>query len=99
MKDNPDWRLIPRDLLVVMSLTFFASCEPQPVAPPPAEVSVTQPLMKEVTEWDDFTGRIEPIKSVEVRARVSGYLNSIHFKDGQEVKGGRSVVCDRSETL
>ena len=88
MKDNPDWRLIPRDLLVVMILTFFASCKPQPVAPPPSEVSVTQPLMKEVTEWDDFTGRIEPIKSVEVRARVSGYLDSIHFKDGQEVKAG-----------
>jgi multidrug efflux system membrane fusion protein len=88
MKENPDWRLIPRDLLVVMILTLFASCKPQPVAPPPAEVSVTQPLMKEVTEWDDFTGRIEPIKSVEVRARVSGYLNSIHFKDGQEVKAG-----------
>ena len=47
-----------------------------------------QPVSKEVTEWDDFTGRLEPIKSVEVRARVSGYLDSIHFKDGQEVKAG-----------
>ena len=47
-----------------------------------------QPVLKEVTEWDDFTGRLEPIKSVEVRARVSGYLDSIHFKDGQEVKTG-----------
>ena len=47
-----------------------------------------QPVVKEVTEWDDFTGRLEPIKSVEVRARVSGYLDSIHFKDGQEVKTG-----------
>ena len=47
-----------------------------------------QPVLKEVTEWDDFTGRLEPIKSVEVRARVSGYLDSIHFKDGQVVKTG-----------
>ena len=44
--------------------------------------------IKEVTEWDDFTGRLEPIKSVEVRARVSGWLDSIHFKDGQVVKAG-----------
>jgi RND family efflux transporter MFP subunit len=47
-----------------------------------------QPVVKEVTEWDDFTGRLEPIKSVEVRARVSGWLDSIHFKDGQMVKAG-----------
>lgn len=47
-----------------------------------------QPVLKDVTEWDDFTARLEPIKSVEVRARVSGYLDSIHFKDGQEVKVG-----------
>ena len=49
---------------------------------------MTQPVIKEVTEWDDFTGRLEPIKSVEVRAPVSGYLDSIHFKDGQVVKTG-----------
>ncbi|MGB7793314.1 MAG: efflux RND transporter periplasmic adaptor subunit [Terrimicrobiaceae bacterium] len=79
-----------RDLLVVVvALTLFSGCKPQQqVAPPPPEVSIVQPVSKEVTEWDDFTGRLEPIKSVEVRPRVSGYLDSIHFKDGQVVKAG-----------
>ena len=75
--------------MVVVALALFSGCKPpQQVAPPPPEVSIVQPVSKEVTEWDDFTGRLEPIKSVEVRARVSGYLDSIHFKDGQVVKAG-----------
>jgi RND family efflux transporter MFP subunit len=81
---------ICRDLFViVVALTLYSGCRPQQqVAPPPPEVSTVQPVVKEVTEWDDFTGRLEPIKSVEVRARVSGWLDSIHFKDGQVVKTG-----------
>ncbi len=76
-------------LVVIVALTLFSGCKPQQqVAPPPPEVSIVQPVSKEVTEWDDFTGRLEPIKSVEVRARVSGWLDSIHFKDGQVVKTG-----------
>ncbi|HEY5744099.1 MAG TPA: efflux RND transporter periplasmic adaptor subunit [Terrimicrobiaceae bacterium] len=70
------------------ALLCLTACKPQQVAPPPPEVSVASPVVKEVTEWDDLTGRLEPIKSVEVRPRVSGYLDSIHFKDGQEVKAG-----------
>ena len=60
---------------------------------------MTQPVIKEVTEWDDFTGRLEPIKSVEVRARVSGYLDSIHFKDGQVVKTGDLLFRHRSQAV
>jgi RND family efflux transporter MFP subunit len=75
--------------IAVVVLILFSGCKPQQqVAPPPPEVSAVQPVSKEVTEWDDFTGRLEPIKSVEVRARVSGWLDSIHFKDGQVVKAG-----------
>ena len=70
-------------------VALISGCRPQKqVAPPPPEVSAIHPVVKEVTEWDDFTGRLEPIKSVEVRARVSGWLDSIHFKDGQVVKTG-----------
>ena len=72
----------------ILVFALLSACKPKPVTPPPPEVTTTQPVSKEVTEWDDFTGRLEPIKSVEVRARVNGYLNSIHFKDGQEVKAG-----------
>jgi RND family efflux transporter MFP subunit len=57
-----------------------------PAAPPP--VTTAKPLVKEITEWDEFTGQFEPVDSVEIRARVSGYLESIHFTDGQIVKEG-----------
>lgn len=89
MKDTPTRKSTCHDLLAIVVMLFVvASCKPQQATPPPPEVSVAQPVTKEVTEWDDFTGRLEPIKSVEVRARVSGYLDSIHFKDGQQVKAG-----------
>jgi membrane fusion protein, multidrug efflux system len=56
--------------------------------PPPPPVTVNQPLFKDVVEWDQYQGRIEAVDSVEVRARVSGYLESVKFKDGDEVKQG-----------
>jgi RND family efflux transporter MFP subunit len=54
----------------------------------PAEVFVTQPVTKEVTEFEDFTGRTEAVDSIEIRARVTGYLDKVHFKEGAEVKQG-----------
>jgi RND family efflux transporter MFP subunit len=49
---------------------------------------VAKPLVKEMEEWSDFTGQFEARESVEVRPRVSGYLESINFTDGQLVKRG-----------
>lgn len=57
-----------------------------PQAPP--AVTVSTPLQKEITEWDEFTGQFAAVDYVEVRARVSGYLTEIHFQDGQIVKQG-----------
>lgn len=54
----------------------------------PLPVTVAEPLVKKIIEWDEYTGRFEAQERVEVRARVSGYLESIHFKDGQLVKKG-----------
>ena len=54
-------------------------------APAPV-VTVSKPLQREITEWDEYTGRFAPVATVEVRARVSGFINSIHFKDGEIVK-------------
>lgn len=51
-------------------------------------VTVSQPVQREVIDWDEYPGRLEAIESVEVRSRVNGYLESIHFKDGAEVKKG-----------
>jgi RND family efflux transporter MFP subunit len=51
-------------------------------------VSVSQPLQRQVVEWDEYTGRFDAVETVEVRARVSGYLSTVHFKDGQRVQQG-----------
>ncbi len=59
-----------------------------PVAPPPPKVTVGQPVVRELIEWDEYIGRLEAVDSVEVRARVSGYLQSVHFKEGAIVKKG-----------
>lgn len=57
-------------------------------APKPPEVTISQVVQRSVVDQEEFTGRMEAVESVEVRARVRGYLNSVHFKDGQEVKAG-----------
>jgi len=57
-------------------------------APPAPPVTVATPLAKRVTNWDEFTGRFEASEQVEVRARVSGFLDSVHFRDGDLVKAG-----------
>jgi RND family efflux transporter MFP subunit len=51
-------------------------------------VSVAQPVQRDIVEWDEYTGRFDATETVEIRARVSGYLNDVHFKDGQEVRQG-----------
>jgi RND family efflux transporter MFP subunit len=74
--------------LVAVALAL-ASCTGRPASAPPApKVKVVQPLAREITEWDEFTARLEAIDSVEVRPRVGGYLESIHFQDGALVKKG-----------
>ena len=55
---------------------------------PPIIVKTVNPVSREVMEWDEYTGRIEAMQSVEIRARVSGYLEQVHFKDGQRVRKG-----------
>jgi membrane fusion protein, multidrug efflux system len=57
-------------------------------APPPSEVDAAQVVVKPVRQWDEFSGRIAATDAVEVRARVSGYIDRIAFKDGDEVKVG-----------
>ena len=67
---------------------FWKGNQAAQTAPPPPAVTVAKPLVKEMQEWSDFTGQFEARESVEVRPRVSGYLESINFTDGQLVKKG-----------
>ncbi|MEI9901311.1 MAG: efflux RND transporter periplasmic adaptor subunit [Hyphomicrobium sp.] len=66
----------------------FGQAKPQAAAPAAPKVTASAPTIRTITEWDEYTGRFAAVESVEVRARVSGYLTAIHFKDGQLVKPG-----------
>jgi RND family efflux transporter MFP subunit len=61
---------------------------PAAAQPPAPTVTVANPLSRTVTEWDEFTGRFEAVARVDVRARVSGFIEKIHFRDGQLVAEG-----------
>ena len=54
-------------------------------------VSVSYPVEREITKYADFTGRLQAVYSVEIRARVTGYLDRVYFKDGDEVNEGTSL--------
>jgi RND family efflux transporter MFP subunit len=71
-------------------LTQSRAAETQSVegGPQAPSVTVARPTVKSIVEWDEFTGRFDAIDSVEVRARVSGYLEAIGFKDGEIVEKG-----------
>lgn len=60
----------------------------QPPQGPPPTIKIAQPISRNVTEWDEYTGRIEAVESVDIRARVGGYLDKVYFKDGEKVKKG-----------
>jgi len=60
-------------------------------APPAPEVTVATPLAKRITTWDEYSGRFEAVEAVEVRPRVSGFVDKVHFKDGQMVKAGEPL--------
>src|ERR1700684_4051285 len=57
-------------------------------APPPPQVSVPTMLEKRVKDWDEFTGRFQAVETVEIRPRVSGYIDKVAFKEGGLVKRG-----------
>src|SRR5665213_1524498 len=77
-------------VLLCALATLVASCgeSQKPPAPPPPAVTVAEPVKRTVTDFDEYVGRFTAVNSVEVRARVSGYLDGVHFKDGQIVKQG-----------
>src|SRR5688572_21408459 len=77
-------------LLLLGSLTAFAGCGPknQFVPPPPPKVTVAPVQEKQLAELLDFTGTTSATASVELRARVKGYLEKIAFVDGSNVKKG-----------
>jgi RND family efflux transporter MFP subunit len=77
-----------RFLAVLGLLWTFAACDSKPneyVEPPPPKVTVAQPLQQEVIEYLNFTGNTRAVEEVEIRARVAGFLQSMHFAPGTRV--------------
>jgi membrane fusion protein, multidrug efflux system len=89
--------LLPSALLLTAHI--LVGCDGRPVtnaAPPAPPVTTASPLQKTITEWDEYTGRFAAVETVEVRARVSGFIDSVKFKEGQMVKQGDLLfVIDR----
>jgi len=74
-------------LVVSILLTSCGRGAAEQQAPPP-QVTVAPVEQKDVVEWSDFTGRVQPVEAVDVRPRVSGYIQDIRFQSGQMVKKG-----------
>jgi len=74
--------------LLLLSALLAACSKPAPESPPPPAVTVATPLQSEVRDWDDYVGRFEAINEVDVKPRVTGYLQGVHFRDGDTVRRG-----------
>lgn len=84
-------RLIQSAPGAILLSAFLAACgggEQQGQMPAP-HVETATPLVERVADWDEFTGRFESPEHVDVRARVSGYLDAVHFEDGAQVEAGQ----------
>ena len=80
---------------------LLASCDnsaAQNVAPQAPAVSAADVVVKSISQWDSFNGRIEAVESVQLRPRVSGYIEKVNYTDGQEVKKGEVLftIDDRT---
>jgi RND family efflux transporter MFP subunit len=87
------WKSAHLLTILLLLVPALAACgqsqsQPQAAAPPPPQVTIAKPVSKMIADQDEYVGRFVAVESVEVRARVPGYLAAIHFQDGQMVKAG-----------
>jgi multidrug efflux system membrane fusion protein len=73
---------------ISLALLLTACGQGTPPAPPAPQVTVATPVKRQIVDLDEYVGRFVAVDAVEIRARVSGYLEKIHFTDGQLVKAG-----------
>jgi RND family efflux transporter MFP subunit len=90
---RPLWQraaVVGSPLVVLAAAVTFWNSDPSPAAAPTAPmVTVAAPIERPINQWDDYVGRFEASRSVEVRPRVSGQIVGIHFTDGQIVRQGQ----------
>jgi RND family efflux transporter MFP subunit len=87
-------------IMVSVLLTLQAGCkeQPKPQPPPPPKVTVAQPVRQAVTDYLDLTGNTQAIYTVQLVARVVGYLEKVLFQDGQRVKKGQPLFVIQQNT-
>ncbi|HBH7065107.1 TPA: efflux RND transporter periplasmic adaptor subunit [Enterobacter cloacae] len=91
----------PSALGVMFLSVLLVGCDnsvAQNAAPPAPAVSAADVVVKSISQWDSFNGRIEAVESVQLRPRVSGYIDKVNYTDGQEVKKGEVLftIDDRT---
>jgi RND family efflux transporter MFP subunit len=86
--DPKKWTNVLVMTLLVMTFVACKSQRNEYAEPPPQKVTVAQPVQQEVTNYLEFTGTTRAVEEVEIRARVSGFLQSMHFTPGTNVKKG-----------
>ena len=90
MRKHPALAL--KSFTVLAAAAVLAACTAQAkqeAAPPPAQVTITDVSFKTLRQWDDFTGRLEAVDTVDIRPRVSGYIDGARFEEGTRVRKGQ----------
>jgi len=87
--------------LVALLVSVLSGCDnsvAKNAPPPPPGVSAADVVTQQINQWDDFNGRIEAVQSVQLRPRVSGYIDKVNYTEGQEVKKGQVLftIDDRT---
>ena len=88
---TPIVRRVALGTVTALALAVMVGCSgshAETAAPPPPQVTAAPVLIKPVSQWDDFSGRVEAVQSVELRPRVSGYIDKVNYTEGEEVKKG-----------
>jgi membrane fusion protein, multidrug efflux system len=99
-RSAPAFLALSASILIAMALAGCRSDASAPSGPPAAEVSAATVVSRNVRQWDDVTGRISAVETVELRPRVSGYIDRVAYQEGQEVsKGDLLFVIDQRPYL
>lgn len=90
-KENRALRTTALGVVLALTVAVIAGCSSEAAEtgmPPPPDVSAATVLVKQISQWDDFSGRVEAVENVDLRPRVSGYIERVNYEEGQEVRKG-----------
>jgi len=89
--ENRALRTTALGVVLALTVAVIAGCSSEAAEtgmPPAPDVSAATVLVKQISQWDDFSGRVEAVENVDLRPRVSGYIDRVNYEEGQEVRKG-----------